>query len=164
MSQTHSLSRLLLDERPTDRVVARRFDPALRADRDLHWSELRAHVAGLARRVSRTPGSAWLVLTDDAFAFAVSLLALWHAGRYAVSPPNGQPGTLRALRTRAAGVLTDRPEAFADGDCLDPLAHATAEPWQPEPLEREAPAVELFTSGTTGAEKPVIKRLGHLDS
>lgn len=163
MSQTLSLSRLLLEKRRGDRIVARRFDASLRADHELTWADLKSHVAGLSRRVSGSPGADWLVLTDDAFAFAVSLLALWHAGRYAVSPPNGQPGTLRALQTRTAGVLTDRPEAFGDGECVDPLDHATTDPWQAEPLDPDAPAVELFTSGTTGAEKPVIKQLRHLE-
>jgi acyl-CoA synthetase (AMP-forming)/AMP-acid ligase II len=108
-----------------------------------------------------------VLLTEDAYAFAVGLLALWHSGRHAISPPNQQQGALGALESRAAGVLCDRPGWFRTGNPIDPLAAIEDAEGEGSaalfaPLDPDAPAVELYTSGTTGAEKPVVKRIRHL--
>jgi acyl-coenzyme A synthetase/AMP-(fatty) acid ligase len=105
-----------------------------------------------------------VLLTEDAYAFAVGLLALWHSGRHAISPPNRQQGSLRVLQTCAAGVLSDRPDWFSEGSSLQPLVDAGRGGSSGlAPLSRDALAVELYTSGTTGAEKPVAKRICHLE-
>ena len=75
---------------------------------------------GLRDRLSGAPSGGWLLLTEDAYSFAVGLLALWHSGRHAISPPNKQPGALRSQQTRAAGVLSDRPDWFQEGSTLAP--------------------------------------------
>ena len=160
-----SLCRLLSEPRDAGAPVARRWNPAARADQVLEWGEFQRQVAGLRDRIASQPDGPWVLLTEDAYAFAVGLLALWHAGRYAISPPNRQTGALRMLQTRAAGVLTDRPDWFPEGSCLDPLAEpGPGEPISLAPLGPDAVALELFTSGTTGLEKPVAKRIGHLAS
>jgi acyl-CoA synthetase (AMP-forming)/AMP-acid ligase II len=129
------------------------------------WGDLLTDVAALRARLAREPEGAWVLLTEDAYAFAVGLFALWHSGRHALSPPNHQPGSLRTLQTRAAGVLSDRPDWFAEGACLHPLldGDADANPGLLSPLDRDALALELHTSGTTGGEKPVTKRIRHLE-
>jgi acyl-coenzyme A synthetase/AMP-(fatty) acid ligase len=130
-------------------------------------------VARLRDRLQEAPAGAWVLLTDDAYSFAVGLFALWHSGRHAISPPNRQLGALRGPQTRAAGVLTDRPDWFPEGSTLHPLLRelpigsdeefaAAAKSF--EPLDGGALAVEFFTSGTTGDEKPVLKELRHLAS
>jgi len=130
-------------------------------------------VARLRDRLQEAPAGAWVLLTDDAYSFAVGLFALWHSGRHAISPPNRQLGALRGPQTRAAGVLTDRPDWFPEGSTLHPLLRESpigrdedfavaAKSF--EPLDGGALAVEFFTSGTTGDEKPVLKELRHLAS
>jgi acyl-coenzyme A synthetase/AMP-(fatty) acid ligase len=170
------LPRLLQEPADPASPVARRWDPASRADRVLPWAALRGHVAALCRRLDAEPGGGWLLVSDDAYAFAVGLLALWHSGRHAISPPNTQPGTLRELETHAAGALSDRSDWFPERACLHPLLDPGAgelsqlapldpgagELSQLAPLDPEALGVELFTSGTTGAGKPVSKRIRHL--
>lgn len=158
-----SLSHLLAEPRHPGAVVARRWDPVSRVGRVVRWGELSSHVAGLRARIERQPDGPFVLLSEDAYAFAVGLLALWHSGRHAVLPPNRQPGALRGLQTRTVGVLSDRPDWFPEGSCLDPLEHpGPPGPDPPAPLSLDAVAVELFTSGTTGAEKPVAKRVRHL--
>ena len=159
-----SLRQLLEAPRDPTSVVARRWNPASRADRFVDWRELRHDVDALGRRFAVEPEGPWVLLSQDAYAFAVGLLALWHSGRHALSPPNHQQGSLRVLQTRAAGVLSDRPDWFPEGSSIHPL-----EPDAPDgdfsltALDRDALAMELYTSGTTGAEKPVTKRLRHLE-
>jgi acyl-CoA synthetase (AMP-forming)/AMP-acid ligase II len=157
------LARLLQEPADPDSPVARRWDPASRGDLILDRAALRGHVAALRRRLDAEPAGSWLLVSDDAYTFAVGLLALWHSGRHAVSPPNTQPGTLRELETRVAGVLSDRPDWFPERACLHPLLDGGAgEPSELAPLDPEALGIELFTSGTTGAAKPVTKRIRHL--
>lgn len=161
-----SLSRLLVRQRDPSSEVARRWQPAEQADRVIDRAELLRDVAALRARLEREPKGAWVLLTEDAYAFAVGLFALWHSGRHAISPPNRQPGSLRALQTRAAGVLSDRSDWFAEGACLHPLYDgiAGADPAELSALDPDALAVELFTSGTTGGEKPVSKCIRHLEA
>jgi acyl-CoA synthetase (AMP-forming)/AMP-acid ligase II/3-hydroxymyristoyl/3-hydroxydecanoyl-(acyl carrier protein) dehydratase len=121
-------------------------------------------VARLHGRLSNEPEGGWLLLTEDAYAFAVGFLALLHSGRHAVLPPNQQPGTLSVLQTRAGGVLTDRAEWISDGTSLHPLQSGElGDPESLGPLSSDALAAELYTSGTTGGSKPIAKRIRHLD-
>jgi acyl-CoA synthetase (AMP-forming)/AMP-acid ligase II len=121
-------------------------------------------VAALRERIAGEPEGAWVLLTEDAYAFAVGLLALWHSGRHAISPPNRQKSSLQMLQTRAAGVLSDRPDWFPQGSPLHPVVDPRrGAPSSLSPLSPDALAVEFYTSGTTGAEKPVTKRIRHLE-
>ena len=115
-----SLAELLCQERDPLSRVALRWDPGSNSDRLVHWSELLVDVARLRDRLMQGPPGGWVLLTEDGYRFAVGLLALWHSGRYAISPPNKQPGALRRQQIGAAGVLTDRPDWFQEGTTLDP--------------------------------------------
>lgn len=163
--QVTPLCGLLSQDRAAESVVARRWNAAVHETRDIGWAEFRRDVAGLQARLAREePGGAWILLTEDAYSFAVGLFALWHSGSHAILPPNRQAHSLAALQTRAAGVLSDRPEWFTSGSPLHPLEdHGVAEAVSLTPLCPDALCVELFTSGTTGDEKPVTKRIEHIE-
>lgn len=175
-----TLSRLLGEGRPLDAPVATgdagpRDFARLRADVAALAGALRARAAALpSAGAVRTPGGAprWGLVCDDTYAFAVGLLATWHAGAVAVSPPNAQAGTLAAVEGDLAGWLADDP-GFAlaaarrgtDRAILHPLAPdpPAPQPARLAPLDRDAWVLELFTSGTTGRGRHVRKRLRHLD-
>jgi acyl-coenzyme A synthetase/AMP-(fatty) acid ligase/3-hydroxymyristoyl/3-hydroxydecanoyl-(acyl carrier protein) dehydratase len=130
----------------------------------VRWEELRQDVARLCERLSDEPKGGWLLLTEDAYAFAVGLLGLWHSGRHAILPPNRQQGTLSVLQTRASGVISDRAEWIENGSPLDPLLGSGRCDFEMlDPLSPDALALELYTSGTSGDEKSVTKRIRHLD-
>lgn len=158
------LGSLLLDPRDPNAIVAQGRGPDGSATELITWTEFREDVARLTARISKGPDGSWVLLTEDAYAFVVGLFGLWHAGRYALSPPNHQPESLRALQTRASGVLTDHPEWFGVGSTLDPLS--VSEPndiGALRLLDRDRLALELYTSGTTGDGKVVTKRFSHLE-
>ena len=158
------LASLLLDPRDPNAVVAQGQAPGGSATNFVTWAEFRDDVARLAARLSKGPEGPWVLLTEDAYAFIVGLFGLWHAGRYALSPPNHQPESLRALQVRASGVLTDRPDWFELDSTLDPLS--ISEPSHAhdfQPLDRSRLALELYTSGTTGDGKAVTKQISHLE-
>ena len=160
-----SLSRIFLSDRDPNSVVAWRWDSVSGRDHGVLFSDFRSHVARLTSRLERAPTGAWLVEVTDPYASAVSLLALWHAGRSAVLPPNLQPGSLAHLESRTAGVLSDRPERRAFAPAIDPLDPLDPQDEQGDlrELQCDALALELFSSGSTGDEKRIPKRLRHLE-
>jgi len=158
------LGNLLLEPRDPETVIAQGRNSAGAGVQFVRWAEFREDVARLISQIAEYPGGAWVLVTEDAYAFTVGLFSLWHTGRHALSPPNHQPESVRSLQTRASGVLTDHPEWFPEGSSLNPLSRS--EPGDLrllEPLPREALALELYTSGTTGDGKAVIKRVAHLE-
>ena len=80
-------------------------------------------------------------------------------------PPNTQPGTLEALGGLVIATLSDVGVAVPGQPVLSTEREGGAASPSPAAfgaLSLEAPAVELFTSGTTGRGKAVPKRLAHL--
>ena len=120
------LSRLLLERRAPEATVAWRWDSERGSAIPLDWRGFQRHVAGLRARLEQLPRGSWLLATEDTYAFAVGLFALWHSGRSAISAPNHQPGTLTRLQTLAAGVLSDRADWFSTGVAIHPLEFAAA--------------------------------------
>ncbi len=158
------LGSLVLAQRDPDAIVAQKRVSIGDGVQFTRWNEFQRDVAGLSERINAQPEGPWVLLTEDAYAFAVGLFGLWHSGRHALSPPNHQPESLRDLQTRASGVLTDRPDWFRKGGTQHPLRDL--DPGDPNllrPLNRDAIALELYTSGTTGDGKAVTKRISHLE-
>jgi acyl-coenzyme A synthetase/AMP-(fatty) acid ligase/3-hydroxymyristoyl/3-hydroxydecanoyl-(acyl carrier protein) dehydratase len=62
------------------------------------------------------------------------------------------------------GVLCDRADWISEGDCLHPIQDSLDDraPLVLEPLDPEDQGIELYTSGTTGGEKPVMKKISQL--
>jgi len=161
------LCRLLAEDRPSDSVVARRWDAEIGATQTVSWGRFVDDVRRLHGRLVEQQKGAFVLITEDAYAFAVGLFALWHADCCAILPPNRQPEVLAQLQTRSTGVITDRPGWFESGSSLHPLEHigvpAASDPPPLPRLRRASAAVELFTSGTTGDEKSTTKRIEHLE-
>jgi len=126
---------------------------------------LRDDVAALAALLEPFAEGRLLLHSEDAYAFAVGLLAAAQVGARVVLPPSRQPGALEALASEVTGVLLDSTptsDTFLGRPCWHPLAAPRAR--RPlVALDRESPLVELFTSGTTGAGKPVAKAVRHLE-
>jgi acyl-coenzyme A synthetase/AMP-(fatty) acid ligase len=154
------LSQLLLSRRSGDTAVAT-------SGREVRtWGDLLRDVSALAAALGDAERERWLLLTDDAYAFAVGLLALWQRGAVAVLAPNAQPGTIERLGLDAAGLVSDREELLSAPPgprALHPLTPGPGLPGQRVALAPDAPAVELFTSGSTGDGKAVPKALRHLE-
>jgi acyl-coenzyme A synthetase/AMP-(fatty) acid ligase len=128
-------------------------------------AELRRDVATLAARLAPAKGSRLALHCHDAYAFAVGLLAAGQVGAVAVLAPSRQPGALLRLAADVAGFVldgADAPARLEGRPCWSPLAGSGPEA-PLVALDREAVWVELFTSGTTGEEKPVPKAVRHLE-
>jgi acyl-coenzyme A synthetase/AMP-(fatty) acid ligase len=152
------LATLLSTGRPSDRPVA------LHEGRVRSWDELVVRVAGLTRVLEAPPATRWALFAEDAWAFAIGLLGIWHAGGIAAVPPNGQPGTLKEIGAHVRAIVTDRPESVVGADVVPIFGESPAVParrWLP--LDPDTPRLELSTSGTSGARRVCVKTVGHLD-
>jgi acyl-coenzyme A synthetase/AMP-(fatty) acid ligase len=136
--------------------------------------DLRRDVASLAATLAPFAGARIALHCQDAYAFAVGLFAVGQVGAVAVLPPSRQPGALAELAHDVGGFLLDGdegPEAIGGRPCGSPLAGGARGGLNPPSggarelvaLDREAPFLELFTSGTTGDEKPVRKAVRQLE-
>jgi acyl-coenzyme A synthetase/AMP-(fatty) acid ligase len=120
---------------------------------------LRQQVQALVDRLQNQPGQYWALCFDNSYAFTAALLALWHAGKTPVIPGHCRAAQLEEMADSLDGVISDMPLAVSlpqlrwDGalasDALPPIA-------------TDATLV-LFTSGSTGAPRRVVKSLRALD-
>ncbi len=117
----------------------------------LRWREFAGRVAGLAGALAKRREKRWLLVGDDAAQFAVACLALLQAGKDVVIPPNTQPGTLLGL----AGAFEARVDEITALD--DPCTGCAA-------IDPHAARIALYTSGSSGRYKCIVKTLAQLEA
>jgi acyl-coenzyme A synthetase/AMP-(fatty) acid ligase len=141
---------------------------AFRRDRAVDWSDFVSDVEALAAAIgSQREGHRWVLYTEDTYAFAVGLVALWQSGATAVVPPDLQPATIARAGIGARGTITDGPITVPGLPTLRPSQVpevSAGHRWSWRKLDPGAPRLELFTSGTTGSPKGVAKTLSQLDA
>lgn len=117
-------------------------------------------VAGLVARLDAASGKRWLIADGDAYAIAVGVFAVLHAGGQAILPANLQAGHLADVVEGVDGVLAEDGTLAGAPVCLplfDPsenAEYATLAPIDPDEAE-----IVLHTSGTTGAPTSICKPL-----
>jgi 4-coumarate--CoA ligase (photoactive yellow protein activation family) len=129
-------------------------------------ADLLAYVEAIADRLPASHGRVVLACVDR-YRFAAGLLAAFRRGHTVVLPPNGQPEAVRQLRTLVGAVelLHDRDEDVGlDLRALEPPSGtASALETAFEPAEYGArPALEVYTSGSTGTPTPHAKTMTQL--
>ena len=117
-------------------------------ERTVSWQEFAGRVGRLASGFAARPEQRWLVVAGRPLAFITQLMALLHAGKSVVIPPNTQPGTLTQLARSF--------DAIADETIIGEL-----EP--PKPLHPHTAIIDLFTSGSTGEPKRIRKTLAQFE-
>jgi len=100
-----------------------------------------------------------LISCTSRYAFSVALLAAWLAGKSVVLPPNHLRETLRDVRARFAVARE------FDNDWAQALLSAPSREqhtcWDVQ-LQPLAEAVKMFTSGSSGQPKVIVKSLANL--
>lgn len=122
---------------------------------------MRRQVVHLSQRLQKLPQQQWALCFEDRYLFTVALLAALHAQKTPVIPGHCRQALLQEQLTEFDGLLTDttlslscptlQVEEGAEmaGDVLPPITHAAA--------------VVLFTSGSTGAPRKIVKPVKCLD-
>ncbi len=134
------LSQLLVSDRAAETPVS------WRGEETLSFGRFRADVAAVAVRFADTPAAA--IACRDSYRFAVGLFGLLSAGAHVVLPPSDRPAALAPLRGAFSALVDDAA-----------VAAAGAADGTPIPVDAEKPAIDFFTSGSTGAPKRIVKTL-----
>lgn len=116
------------------------------------WGEFSARVSLQAGQLMARPEKRWLLASEDTQAFVINLLALLHAGKAVVIPPNTQPGTLLALAGVFDACLTEAP------------ADSGPPPERLAPIDPRQAVIDLYTSGSSGEAKRVRKTLAQFEA
>ena len=140
------------------------------AERPIAWvagsakthSEFTAAVSGVYDRIIALDEARWLLACERAWDFAIGFFGLLGAGKTVVIPPNFLPGTRNVLRSVFDAVLADTeiPENDVRKLTIQDLPRSSG----PPPRFPEHSIIEMFTSGTTGEPKQVVKRLSQFES
>ncbi|HRW59747.1 MAG TPA: hypothetical protein P5340_03755, partial [Defluviicoccus sp.] len=148
------ISKLFAAAEDHDRIVA------FGADHSHSWLAFRRDVGHLTERLRASGGRRFLVVSDDAYAFAVALLAVLHAGAEAVIPASYQSAHLTDV-SKTVDALVIHGNAGADHARWLPILIAGATEDQPPlaPLDPDNARIVLHTSGTSGAGIAVNKPL-----
>lgn len=158
MKQPLTLAQWLSVSRPADMPVAWQEDHV--------WTlgHLRYDVARLITHLQQQEGERWALCFENSYVFIVALLATLHAGKTPVIPGHCRVSVFNEQCALFDGVLSDK---MLDWD--GPLqvvspAMTVAAGEITFPAVRDDAFIELFTSGSTGQPKRVIKPIKHLDS
>jgi acyl-coenzyme A synthetase/AMP-(fatty) acid ligase len=149
------LAGLLLDEATADRPVA------ISGGQVIALRRFRADVAATAARLAAAGCRSGLVACDDAYWAAVGLFALAHGGAAAILAPNVLPATLQAIAGSFDHVLTDG--AVQQAERILTLAPGDGGGAPLPPMDADKASVTLFTSGSTGAPKRIVKTVRQLE-
>lgn len=116
-----------------------------------------ADVATFAATLPDDSQRAYALYYESAYPFAVMLYAVWHAGHEVWVPGNNRPATGKSLMVQGCRLLGDwsgqedriEPVASCADDCLNPLNPSRTR-------------LTIFTSGSSGEPKAVVKTLTQL--
>ncbi|MDE8555446.1 AMP-binding protein [Pantoea vagans] len=139
--------------RVADWLTGDEREVAWRGDQPLMLSTMRRQVLALSQRLTAQPGRYWALCFDDSYRFCVALLACWYAGKTPVMPGHSRVALLDEMQLD--GVLGDMPLAVS----LPLLIGDDAEVRGPLPPLPVSSALVLFTSGSTGSPRQVVKSL-----
>lgn len=132
---------------------------AWRGDQPLMLSAMHRQVLALSQRLAAQPGTRWALCFDDSYRFCVALLACWYAGKTPVMPGHSRAALLDEMQEQLDGVLCDMTLAVSLPLLMCDDAEATG---QLPPLSASS-ALVLFTSGSTGAPRQVVKSLAVME-
>lgn len=147
------------------------LDPARSGDTPIAWlgarewrlDELRHDVATLLQTLNAQPGKRWALCFENSYLFIVALLATLHAGKIPVIPGHCRASLLNEQRTLFDGILSETtlecpgPQIVVAPGNDTPHCDITLPPIAAKSY------VELFTSGSTGLPKKIIKPIALLD-
>lgn len=151
MTTSLPLSQWLSPSRPDDTLIAWLGDH--------HWTlgQLRFDVATLTDQLCEEKGNRWALCFENSYLFTVALLATLSAGKTPVIPGHCRPSLLNEQRALFEGIVSDTDFPWSGPFYKIRSACASTPLRTPLPAIADDSEIELFTSGSTGQPKRVIK-------
>ncbi|RFB70067.1 MULTISPECIES: AMP-binding protein [unclassified Herbaspirillum] len=143
--------------------------PAARADSDvIGWrgddavthTRFTLETEGWRQQLLRHPGTRFALYLQDTIAFAAALFGAWQAGKTIYLPSDTLAETCKALTLEVDGFIGDFDAALQP---LQPLP-AVDKAQSPQRLDADAPALVVYTSGSTGTAQAIPKKLSQLST
>lgn len=132
-------------------------------DRSWTLGHLRHDVDTLLGQLQQQDGERWALCVENSYLFIVALLATLHAGKTPVIPGHHRLSLLNEQRDLFDGVLSDRLSGW-QGRLLVVASEETFTAGHLSfPAIRDEAVIELFTSGSTGQPKRIVKPVTCLD-
>ncbi|OAT77694.1 AMP-dependent synthetase [Mangrovibacter phragmitis] len=133
---------------------------------DNTWTQarLRYDVAQLLAQLNNHPGERWALCFENSYLFIVALLATLCARKIPVIPGHSRIALLKEQCVFFDGILSDKPLSWPENLLVvSSSGEATITEQPPLPVIDDNQFIELFTSGSTGQPKRVVKRIATLD-
>jgi len=136
---------------------------AKRGERYLLLEQLRKEVGNLAGLLLQRQEKRWALCFEDTSLFLVALLAVLHTRNQPIIPGNCLSGPLNDQQEHYDAVLTDMSLNLLKPQVKLPLSNNTLKTDVLLPLEQNA-SITLFTSGSTGQPKKIVKSLAAMNT
>ncbi|WP_411703846.1 AMP-dependent synthetase [Edaphovirga cremea] len=157
MKQTLPLAQWLSEPRPNETPIA------WVGEHTWTLGQLRYDVAMLVKVLQQHNAERWALCFENSYLFIVGLLATLHAGKTPVVPGHSRVSLLEEQQALFDGVLTDQTLAWHGTLVVIASACQSTENGEPLPDIDRASYIELFTSGSTGQPRRVVKPIACLD-
>ncbi|WP_432372959.1 AMP-binding protein [Pantoea allii] len=158
MKQTLTLTQWLTAPRPAALPVA------WLDERIWTLGHLRQDVACLIALLQQQDGQRWALCFEDSYLFIVALLATLHAGKTPVIPGHCRVPLLNEQQALFDGVLSEKTLSWQGPLLVVSSSMTIASPSQHFPALCDDAEIELFTSGSTGQPRRVVKSVASLDN
>lgn len=128
--------------------------------RSITQQQFVASVEFLYKQIEQYPNKQrWVLFCEDSLLFAIGFFALLHAKKNIILPGNFTEITQQRLLAYSDAYLGDQPQSLIAIEIKDQQPSYNL----PAILENQS-TITIFTSGTTGEPKAVIKHLSQLES
>jgi len=116
--------------------------------------------------LSRQAGTRFALYLQDTISFAAALFGAWQAGKTIYLPSDTLADTCKALALEVDGFIGEFDAMLQPLQPLQPLParDATDQAGTPQLLDANAPALVVYTSGSTGMAQAIPKKLSQLST
>jgi acyl-coenzyme A synthetase/AMP-(fatty) acid ligase/3-hydroxymyristoyl/3-hydroxydecanoyl-(acyl carrier protein) dehydratase len=133
-----------------------------RGDNAVTHAQFNRETEGWRQLLLQRPGARFALYLQDTIAFAAALFGAWQAGKTIYLPSDTLAETCKALVLEVDGFIGEFDAALQP--VQSPAPDVMDQVHTPQQLDGDAPALVVYTSGSTGAAQAIPKKLSQLST